>query len=334
MLKPDKNKQTEAKIFLLTAIRSSYYNYIVNGRRTMQANTKKKAVAGLSIVSNVVLSALKIAVGIFSGSLCIISEAIHSMMDLMASMLAFFSVVKSSQPADSDHPYGHGKYEDLSGFIEGLLIIFASIFIIYEAYKRILSGEFAETENIYGIIVMFIAVVANIIVSSLLFKVAKQTNSISLYADGEHLKTDIYSSLGVLVGLVLIKITGDAIIDPIIALLIAVLIFKTGEKITKKAIKNLLDYSIPKEEIEKIKEIVKSHNFELKENTLKARQVGPSIDIDMTLLFSEEKTICECHKLCENIEKQICETFPNCSISIHAEPECYSKNCQINCKKN
>ena len=151
----------------------------------MKAHKKKKLAAGLSITSNVILSVLKIITGILSGSLSIISEAIHSLSDLFASMLTFFSVIKSSKPADDDHPYGHGKYEDMAGFIEGILIIFASLFIIYEASKKIIFGINMDTENFIGIIVMLIAVVLNIIVSSLLFKVAKETNSISLYADGE-----------------------------------------------------------------------------------------------------------------------------------------------------
>lgn len=300
----------------------------------MKTDTKKKLAAQLSIISNIILSVLKIVTGIISGSLSIISEAIHSMMDLTASFLTYFSVVKSSQPADSDHPYGHGKYEDLSGFIEGLLIISASAFIIYEGYKKILSGEFAETENTLGIIVMFVAVIANICVSSYIFKVAKESNSISLYADGEHLKTDVYSSLGVLIGLVVMNITGQAVLDALIAIGIALIIFKTGFKISEKTIRNLLDYSTSKDDIEKIEKIVKSfsQDITLKEKSLKARQTGPSLDIDFTLQFSKDKTICECHKICEMIEKEISKIFPNCSISIHCEPACYYKNCQKNCK--
>ena len=194
----------------------------------MQINDKKKLVAGLSITSNVILSVLKIITGVLSGSLSIISEAIHSLSDFLASVLTFFSVLKSSKPADSDHPYGHGKYEDMAGFIEGLLIILAALFIIIEATKKIVFGVNADTENVLGIAVMLIAVVLNIVVSSLLFKVAKETNSISLYADGEHLRTDVYSSFGVLVGLILIKITGYSILDPVIAILVAVIIFRAG----------------------------------------------------------------------------------------------------------
>ena len=187
-----------------------------------------------------------------------------------------------------------------------------------------------NSENSLGIIVMLVAVVLNFIVSSLLFKVAKETNSISLYADGQHLRTDIYSSLGVLAGLILIKITGHAVLDPIIAILVAVIIFKAGYSISKKSTSNLLDHSLPEDNIKDIKRIIKTHanGALLKRNSIKTRQVGPTKDIDMILQFPENTTICECHKICDEIEKEIQSTYPNCTISIHSEPVCYKKNCQ------
>ncbi|MBQ6516037.1 cation transporter [bacterium] len=302
----------------------------------MQVNTKKKLAAGLSITSNIILSVLKIISGVISGSLSIISEAIHSLSDLLASVLTFFSVIKSSKPADTDHPYGHGKYEDMAGFIEGVLIILAAIYIIFEASKKIIFGTDATAENTLGIAVMFIAVVLNTIVSFVLFKVSKETNSISLYADGEHLRTDIYSSLGVLIGLVLIKITGYTVLDPIIALLIALIILRAGYKIFQRAGENLLDHSLPEENIEKIKEIIKQYSdcVTLKKGSIRARQVGPVKDIDIILQFPESTTLCECHRICDEIEKQIQTIYPNCSISIHSEPICYKKNCKKNCDKN
>ena len=301
----------------------------------MQTHQKKKLVAGLSITSNVVLSILKIITGIISGSLSIISEAIHSLSDFFASVLTFFSVVKSAKPADTDHPYGHGKYEDMAGFIEGILIITASLFIIYEASKKIIFGADTQTENILGMAVMSIAVILNIIVSAMLFKVAKETNSISLFADGEHLRTDVYSSLGVLIGLILIKVTGYSVLDPIVAILVAVIIFKAGYSIFQRAGSNLLDHSLPEENIKSIKQIIKTYadSVTLKRNSIKARQVGPTKDIDMILQFSVNTSICECHKICDDIEKQIREIYPNCSISIHSEPICYKKNCMKSCDK-
>lgn len=300
----------------------------------MQMYDKKKIVAGISITSNVILSVLKVITGILTGSLSIISEAIHSLSDFFASVLTFFSVMKSSQPADNDHPYGHGKYEDMAGFIEGLLIILAALFIIWEASKKIIFGINIDAENDMGIIVMLIAVIFNIVVSSLLFKTAKETNSISLYADGEHLRTDVYSSLGVMAGLVLIKITGHRVLDPVIAILVAVIIFRVGYTISKKAASNLLDHSLPEENINNIKQIIEDYsaNVTLKQNSIKARQVGPAKDIDLILQFQENTSICNCHKICDEIEQKIQQLYPNCSISIHAEPICYRKNCQQKCK--
>ena len=301
----------------------------------MRINAMKKAAAGLSIASNIILTTLKIAAGVISGSISIISEAIHSMSDLFASCLTFFSVIKSSQPADDDHPYGHGKYEDMSGFIEGLLIIFASFYIIFEASRKIITANYMHHENNLGIIVMLIAVIMNIIVSSFLFAVAKKSNSVSLYADGEHLRTDIYSSLGVLLGLILIKITHHSVLDPIIAILVAMFIYRAGYSISKKTLMNLLDHSIPSEDIETIKNAIKKFSgiVTLKENSIKARQVGPSKEINFILQFPCDTPICDCHKICDEIEKQIQNIYINCSVSIHTEPVCYTKNCQQSCKK-
>ncbi len=299
----------------------------------MHIYKKKKLVAAISISSNVILSLLKIIVGIVSGSISIISEAIHSMSDLLASILTYFSVMKSAQPADDDHPYGHGKYEDMAGFIEGGLIIFAALCIIFESTKKIIFGLNMHSENILGIGVMSLAVVMNIIVSSLLFKVAKESESVSLFADGEHLRTDVYSSLGVLIGLVLIKITGHSVLDPIIAISVAVLIFKAGLTISKKTLKNLLDQSLPNDDIKHIEQIIKQYSdiVKLKHHSIKARQTGPTKDINLTLQFPKQTTICECHKICDEIETQIRKLYPKSSISIHSEPLCYKKSCAKHC---
>lgn len=200
----------------------------------MSITSRKKLAAGLSIFSNAVIIIIKFIAGILSGSISIISEAIHSLSDFLASVLTFFAVMRSSEPADKDHPFGHGKYEDMSGFIEGGLIIFAGIYIIYEAGKKLVNGQNFEVETTLGIYVMLFAVIANYLVSSYLFHIAKKSNSVSLYADAQHLRTDIFSSLGVLCGLLLIKVTGIHIFDPIIAIIVAVIILKTGFQYLKK----------------------------------------------------------------------------------------------------
>ena len=166
----------------------------------MNIVTEKKFAAGLSITSNALIITAKILAGKVSGSISIISEAIHSLSDFLASILTFFAVTRSAEPADKSHPFGHGKYEDMSGFIEGGLIIFAGFYIIYEAAIKLLNGYTIESNSMLGIYVMLFAVVANFLVSKYLFYVAHKSDSVSLLADAEHLSTDIFSSLGVLIG--------------------------------------------------------------------------------------------------------------------------------------
>ena len=289
----------------------------------MSGVSEKKTAAGLSIASNAVIIILKLIAGYISGSISIISEAIHSLSDFLASVLTFFAVMKSSEPADKKHPFGHGRYEDMSGFIEGGLIIFAALFIIYEAGKKLIFGFSMETNSYIGIAVMAFAVAANFFVSSYLFYVAKKTNSISLYADGEHLRTDIWSSLGVLAGLILIKITGFLLIDPIIAIIVASFILGTGINISRTTLNNLLDASIPAEDLNKIETVINSFLTEnvLGYKDLKARSVGPGKQIEITLFFPGKMTIEDCHCVCDKIEDKIKQKLGTCNISIHAEPE-------------
>lgn len=295
-----------------------WYNVTV-----MNLDCQKKFAAGLSIFSNSAIIILKLVVGLYSGSISIISEAIHSMSDFLASVLTFFSVIKSAEPADKEHPFGHGKYEDMSGFIEGGLIIFASLFIIYEALKKILSGAEAAVDTTLGLYVMGISVVANIIVSTVLFKVAKRADSVSLFADAEHLRTDVLSSLGVFIGLLAIKFTGIHILDPIIAIVVAVIIFKAGFSISKSTMDNLLDCSLPEEDINNICNLLESckvHGI-IGFKDLKARRLGPQKSIEVTLIFPKDMTILHCHNICDRIEHKLSQNLGDVAASIHLEPE-------------
>ncbi len=282
--------------------------------------TEKKKAAIISISSNSILIVLKIITGIISGSISIISEAIHSLLDIFASVLTFFAVSQSNKPADSDHPYGHGKYEDMAGFVEGSLIVLAGLYILYEVIKRIITGYSAEFEPKLCIIVMAIAVIANIIVSNYVLKIARKTQSIALYADSHHLKADVYSSFGVLCGFLLIKLTGINSLDAIIACIVATVILRTGIEIIKKTINNLLDGTLPAEDLEKIKKILDSNGSIKGYKNLMTRQMGQNKDVKVTLLFSPEISLCECHKICDEIEKEINNELPHAVTVIHAEP--------------
>ena len=286
----------------------------------MNINLQKKLAISVSLSFNFIIILLKLAAGYISGSICLISEAVHSIADCLASSITFFAIKRSSEPADKDHPFGHGKYEDMAGFIEGIMIIFASAFILYEASKKIIFGYHENIDSTFGIYVMAIAMFANIIASTYSSYVAKKSNSVSLYADAQHLKTDVYSSLGVLLGLIAIKITGINILDAIIALIVAAIIFKAGFLITKQTLNNLLDGSVSYKKIFDINNILHSCKDIKGYKNLKARNLGPMVRVEVTIFVEDNMTISKCHQICDNIERNIKENIGNVTVIIHAEP--------------
>jgi cation diffusion facilitator family transporter len=278
---------------------------------------QKVKTARLSIISNSVLIVMKLAVGMISGSVSIISEAIHSGMDLVAAIIAFFSVKVSDTPADERHPYGHGKFENVSGVIEAVLIFIAAGWIIYEAVKKIFGT--IEIDSIgLGSLVMLIAATVNWFVSKRLYKVAKETESIALEADALHLKTDVYTSLGVAFGLGLIWLTGWQILDPIVAICVAFLILKESYSLLKNAYAPLLDTALSDDEIAIIKEVL--NLYSLRYHNLKTRKSGHYRFADLHLEMKPETELQKVHQLCDEIENEVQKRIKNIEITIHVEP--------------
>ncbi|HQN17143.1 MAG TPA: cation diffusion facilitator family transporter [Bacteroidales bacterium] len=274
----------------------------------------------MSIISNSVLIVLKVTIGIISGSVSIISEAIHSGMDLMAAIIAFFSVRISGMPPDKNHQYGHGKFENVSGVIEALLIFIAAGWIILEAVKKIVEPTVPESLGI-GAIVMGISALINFIVSQRLYKVGRETDSVALEADGLHLRTDVFTSLGVAVGLVLIWLTNVAILDPIVAILVALLILRESFILLKKAYYPLLDTPLPSNEIDIIENIITSHlRPGMSFHMLRSRKAGALKYVDLHLEVPGSITVKESHDLCNLIENEIEHQFENIEVYIHIEP--------------
>lgn len=283
--------------------------------------SKKVKVAALSIASNTTLIILKIVAGLLSGSVSIISEAIHSSMDLVASIIAFFAVKFSAKPADEDHPYGHGKIENVSGVIEGLLIFAAAFFIIVEAVKKLIEPNSSIDISFVAIGVMLFSALANTIVSKILYKVAKEEDSIALEADALHLKTDVLTSLGVSAGLLLIKLTGIAFLDPIVAILVACLIIKESWVLCRNAFNPLLDAKLSDKEENRIIEVMGKYKNEILDyHRLRTRKSGNIKLVDFHMTVNEELTVKESHALCEKIENDLEEIIKNTSVSIHIEP--------------
>jgi cation diffusion facilitator family transporter len=284
----------------------------------------KQNTARLSVLSNTGLVLMKFIIGFAIGSVSIISEAIHSSMDLIAAVIAFFSVRKSSEPPDAGHSFGHGKFEDMSGFIEALLIFVAAVLIIYEAVKKLLGLNSVELQPgmlIFGIAVMGISALVNWYVSHRLFVVAKKSESIALESDAWHLRTDVYTSLGVFTGLVLIKATGNPIFDPLVALCVAVVIMKAAYDLTKRSVSDLIDHSIPEAEEQRIKEIICEHSsIYAGFHDLKTRRSGPEIFIEFHLVVPGDISVAQSHDLTDHLESDLNIEYPRASITIHVEP--------------
>ncbi len=280
---------------------------------------KKVSVARLSIFSNSILIIMKIAVGLLSGSVSILSEAIHSFMDLLASFVAFFSVRISDTPADERHPYGHGKFENISGVVEALLIFIAAFWIIFEAVKKIMHPT--EVEKIgYGFAVMIISALVNIFVSRRLYRVAKETDSVALEADALHLKTDVYTSIGVATGLMLMWISGIHLVDPIIAIFVALLILKESFELFSKAYAPLLDLALPAADVKQISEIIQSGcTGGMSFHNLRTRKAGNYKYVDFHLNLDPEKTVKEAHEICDRMEEDIKKAFDHTEVTIHVE---------------
>jgi cation diffusion facilitator family transporter len=284
----------------------------------------KQDTALLSVISNTCLVLMKFIVGFAIGSVSIISEAVHSSMDLIAAVIAFFSVRKSAEPPDAAHSFGHGKFEDISGLIEALLIFVAAILIIYEAASKLIGRTTVELQPemiIFGIAVMGISALANWYVSHRLFIVAKESESIALESDAWHLRTDIYTSLGVFAGLVLIKLTDITIFDPLVALCVAVVIMKAAYDLTKRSLADLIDHSIPEKDEKRIKEIICEHSrIYAGFHDLKTRRSGPEIFIEFHLVMPGDISVDQSHDLTDHLESDLNTEYPRATITIHVEP--------------
>lgn len=284
---------------------------------------KKVRTARLSIISNTCLIIMKLVAGIFSGSVSILSEAIHSAMDLLAAIIAFFSVKVSDTPPDARHPYGHGKYENVSGVIEAVLIFIAAIWIIYEAILKIFTLVPVENLGI-GTLVMTLSAITNFFVSRRLYKVAHETDSIALEADALHLKTDVYTSLGVAIGLLLLWLTGWQLLDPAIAIAVAMLILKESYVLLKNAYSPLMDVSLSDDEVQIFEEEMSKR--ELPFHNLKTRKSGHYRFADLHLELPENMELKEVHRICDEIENVLTRRLKNLEINIHVEPVSQDKS--------
>ncbi len=293
----------------------------------MDPKRYKTSVALLAVVSNSILVVFKLAVGLMIGSVSVISEAIHSAVDLVSSLIAFVSVKKASRPPDETHSFGHGKLENVSGTIEAFLILLAAGWIIAEAVHKLRHPASVSSVG-WGVVLMFCSASANFIVSHIEFVVARATESVALEADAWHLRTDVYTSAGVLAGLLTIWIGGYLApgvnlvwIDPLAAIAVALLIVRTAYGMIIKSGRDIFDFSLPADEVAKIRDVISRQAPEvISFHGMRTRKAGPTRYVEVHVMADRSMSLEDSHRLSRNVRDEIRSLFPDTHVTIHVDP--------------
>jgi cation diffusion facilitator family transporter len=285
----------------------------------------RAAAAGVSIAYNATLIALKVAAAIVTGSVAILSEALNSTIDLIASVIAFVAVRRADEPADIEHPYGHEKVESVAASIEGILIIGGAVFIMVESIRRLVNGN-SEVESLgFGIAVIAFSMVSAAAVSTFLRRQARKHSSPALEGDAAHVAADALTSAGVLVALALVKLTGAEQLDAAVAVAFSGFIVLTGLNIIRRAAGILVDESPPPEEMDRIEAAIARARAEEPEmvgyHKLRARTTGRRRYIDLHVQFRSGTTLERAHDLAHRLRDAIESDLPNAEVLIHVEPE-------------
>jgi cation diffusion facilitator family transporter len=282
----------------------------------------KRRTAALSVFSNSGLILLKVIAGTITGSVAILTEAIHSSIDLVASVVAYFSIRKAGEPADEEHRYGHEKIENLAAAIEGILILVGSAAIAFAAIRRLINGGQLQTVGL-GIAVVAFSIVVNVLVSGVLARNARLTSSPALEADAAHLRTDALTSAAVLVGLVLVKITGADWLDPVVALLVAAAIVVTGVKLLTRSSRVLVDQALPAPEVEAIRTAIEAFAPQgvVGYHELRTRRAGARRYVDLHVQFRAGTSLEGAHRTAHELQDVIASRLDGADVLIHLEPE-------------
>ncbi len=276
--------------------------------------------AWLSIAGSVFVLAFKVAAYFLTGSVGLLSDALESIVNLVSAVIALAMLKVAEKPPDEDHMYGHSKAEYFSSVTEGVFIIVAAIAISMTAFNRIMHPQPIE-QAFLGLGVSTSASLINLVIAQILLKAAKKHKSITLEADGHHLMTDVWTSIGVIGGIGLVSVTGIQILDPIIAILVAVNILFTGFSLIKKSALGLMDTALPEDELRIVKEILHKHcQGSIKYHGLRSRQSGMRRFVSVHILVPSSWTVQKGHDLLETIELEIISHIPKITVFTHLEP--------------
>ena len=271
---------------------------------------------------------LKVVVSIISRSISIFAQAADSLLDIFSIIITFIALNMSVVPADEEHPFGHGKSEGLAAMIQAILVLGAGGFIIYSAVQRLLHSIAIEPDE--GMGVMLVSIITSFFLSRHLRRVAKATGSTAIDASARNISADVYSAAGVLLGLLMVRLTGIVLFDPIIALIMAVFVLKAGYEVIKRAAHELIDHALPKEEQEILNNCLQLHNAQLVSyHAVRSRRAGNQSFIDLHMVMPRNFTVENAHDMCDHLEQEIKEKIKGANVIIHSEP-CNSDDC-IHC---
>ena len=292
----------------------------------------RSGAAKLSLVVVIGLIVLKVVVAVITGSISILAQAADSFLDLFAIVIIFFAIGIATRPADGEHPFGHGKVENIAAIVQAMFIFTAGGLIIYSAVRRILTGVTIELTEA-GIGVMLVSIIASIFLSRHLLKVSRAVDSIALQASAHNIAADVYSAAAVLAGLIAIRFTGLNILDPIIALLVALFILKVAYDVLRGSFGGLVDVKLPEAEEDEIMSCIMEHGGQLVGfHDLRTRKAGSQRFIELHLVMPKNASVEEAHLMCDHLEQDIENRLQYTSVTIHVEPcsiEC--DQCSISC---
>jgi len=292
--------------------------------------------ARLSIIVVVSLIIIKVIVGIITGSLSILAQAVDSFLDLFAVTITFLAIRVAAKPADQEHPFGHGKAENIAAIVQAVLILAAGGSIVYTAIRRAYSTDTFLSSTEDGIAVMAVSIIASVLLSRHLHRVAKKEDSTALLANARNIAADVYSASAVLVGLIIARVTRIEMIDDILAVIVALFIFKVGFDVLRNSFGGLVDVKLPEEEENAIKAAITEHfgNEVVNFHKLRTRKAGSQRYIDLHLVMPRHITLEESHSMTDHLEKDIQNRLVRTDVIIHVEPcDANCPMCQMTCEE-
>jgi cation diffusion facilitator family transporter len=304
-------------------------------KKVLAAFSTPKGAARLMLISVLTLFVVKVLVGILTDSISIWAQAADSSLDIFAVVITFLTISFSSKPADHDHPFGHGKVEDIAAASQAILLVLAVIAIDYSAVTRLLHGEVIQATEA-GVAVMALSLLVSFFLSRHLFKVARASGSMALEANANNIRGDVFSTSGVFLGLLAVRITGLTVLDPIVALLVSLLILRAAYGVGKKAFEGLVDVRLPKEDERELLAILDAHSDRfVGYHRVRTRHSGSHHYIDLHMVMPRGVSVEQAHSMCDHLEADIGQKLANASVTIHVEPcdstcqQCGVKGCDL-----